>query len=171
MDVEEGAENDFNELFNHVNHVDRVAVPARGTARLILVYLPSTGAQSAQAPPHADRKAVAKVLQGEGRSSSFVLVRATLLLRAAPPGQRPPEATACAPDTPGVRERKNSSSNPFITCLDFSAKVPPATPPAHPRQCRESWPRAGLAAGGSRAHAGRPRLSAGLPLHPRPARE
>lgn len=42
----EGAENDFNQLFNMVDYVDHVVVPAQGTARVVLVFLPSSDDRS-----------------------------------------------------------------------------------------------------------------------------
>eukprot|EP00281_Chroomonas_sp_CCMP1168_P007912 CAMPEP_0206258294 /NCGR_PEP_ID=MMETSP0047_2-20121206/25838_1 /ASSEMBLY_ACC=CAM_ASM_000192 /TAXON_ID=195065 /ORGANISM="Chroomonas mesostigmatica_cf, Strain CCMP1168" /LENGTH=142 /DNA_ID=CAMNT_0053685019 /DNA_START=15 /DNA_END=440 /DNA_ORIENTATION=- len=63
---QEGAENDYNQLFNQINHVDSVRLSPRAVQRVILVYLPS---RTSAGPVEADRKAAVKVLQGEGRSN------------------------------------------------------------------------------------------------------
>jgi hypothetical protein len=55
----DGADNDYNQLFNMVNLINVVRVPPRSFRRIILVYLPSRTLEANQ----SERKAAVKVVQ------------------------------------------------------------------------------------------------------------
>jgi hypothetical protein len=57
----DGAENDYNQLFNMVNHINSVRVPPRSFRRIILVYLPSRTHDANT----SDRKTAVKGMQVE----------------------------------------------------------------------------------------------------------
>jgi hypothetical protein len=64
----DGADNDYNQLFNMVNLVNVVRIPPRSFKRIILVYLPSRNHDANQ----SERKAAVKIVQVSQSQNCFL---------------------------------------------------------------------------------------------------